>query len=209
MAHTTTAQEGIDPRAVRLVRHKARQLVRRPEFTATDRQDIEQELFLDLLTRLPRFDAARCKRSTFVHRVVNNRVAGLLQERSAQKRGGGLTLASLEDDAGGDDGPPEPRWATLDQRLCRRDAPSPREADNRRDLQIDTAAAIAGLPDDLRDLAESLALRNPSAVARERGVPRRTVRDRIAQIRARFERLGLRIYVSPTATSSANSVGHQ
>ncbi len=209
MAHTTTAQQGIDPRTFRLVRTKARQLSRRREFSVADREDIEQDLLLDLLTRLPRFDAARCQRSTFVHRVVNNRVARMVETRAAKKRGASLTFASLGDEANDDAGQPEPRWATIDQRLSRRDAPSVTEADSRRDLQIDTAAAIRELPDDLRELAESLCLRTPSEAARESGVPRRTVRDRMTRIRARFERLGLRIYVPPTATSPTNSVGHQ
>ena len=209
MAHTTTAQQGLDPHAVRLIRAKSRQLIRRPEFTASDREDIEQELALDLLNRLPRYDATRAKRTTFVDRVVNNRVATLLEARTTAKRGGGVCVASLDEDIDGEDGHPEPLWATLDQRLgCggagrdMRDAPL-------HDLRIDVAEAVAALPEDLRDLAEELTQATPTEVARRTGVPRRTVRDRVAQIRNRFERAGLRVYLEPPATSRGAPVGDQ
>ncbi len=209
MAHNTTAQQGLDQHAVRLVRHKARQLIRRPEFTASDRTDIEQELFLDLLTRLPRFDATRAKRTTFVDRVVNNRVATLLEARTAAKRNPARCVASLDADANDDEGHAEPVWATLDQRMGRSDGRTPRDDARLRDLRFDVGAAMSDLPEDLRDLAGHLSRQTPTEVARANGVPRRTVRDRIARIRGRFERAGLRIYLESTATSATTPVGDQ
>ena len=51
--------EGIDEYAVRIIKHKARQLVGRAGFTESDREDLEQEMMLDLLRRLPKFDPKR------------------------------------------------------------------------------------------------------------------------------------------------------
>ncbi len=54
---------GIDPYAIRLIKYKARTLVGKAGFTASDREDLEQELILDLLHRLPRYDRNRAQRN--------------------------------------------------------------------------------------------------------------------------------------------------
>ena len=41
--------DGIDDYAVRLIKHKARQLIGSAGFTESDRDDLEQDLMLDLL----------------------------------------------------------------------------------------------------------------------------------------------------------------
>ena len=50
------SDDGIDPYAAGLIRFKARQLVGQAGFTASDRNDLEQDLILDLLRRLPKYD---------------------------------------------------------------------------------------------------------------------------------------------------------
>ena len=44
--------DGIDAYAADLIRHKARQLVGKAGLTENDRQDLEQELMIDLLSRM-------------------------------------------------------------------------------------------------------------------------------------------------------------
>ena len=68
-------QGGIDPYAVQHIRFKARQLAGQAGFGAGERKDLEQELFLDLLQRLPQYDPERARRTTFISRVVANRVS--------------------------------------------------------------------------------------------------------------------------------------
>ena len=53
--------KGIDEYAVRIIKYKARQLVGRVGFTESDREDLEQEMILDLLQRLPKYDPARAQ----------------------------------------------------------------------------------------------------------------------------------------------------
>jgi len=48
--------DGLDEYAVKLIKHKARQLVGRAGFVDADRHDLEQDMVIDLLRRLPRFD---------------------------------------------------------------------------------------------------------------------------------------------------------
>ena len=45
--------DDIDAYAVEIIRYKARQLVGQAGFTVADRDDLEQELILDLLRRCP------------------------------------------------------------------------------------------------------------------------------------------------------------
>ena len=71
--------EGIDEYAVQLIRYKARQLVGRVGFTESDRDDLEQELMLDLLRRLPKYNPDRAQRNTFIARVVEHKIATIIR----------------------------------------------------------------------------------------------------------------------------------
>ena len=76
-------QGGLDPYALKHIRFKARQLAGQAGFGAGERKDLEQELFLDLLTRLPQYDPDRARRTTFISRVVANRVSTLIESQKA------------------------------------------------------------------------------------------------------------------------------
>ena len=60
----------LDRDAWRAVREKARWLVRRGGFAASDRPDIEQELAIQLWRGLPRYDPARGSRHGFVATIL-------------------------------------------------------------------------------------------------------------------------------------------
>ncbi len=62
--------EGIDKYAVWLVRRRARYLVGKAGFTEDDREDLEQEMIIDLLRRLPQFNSSRAQRKTFIAKVI-------------------------------------------------------------------------------------------------------------------------------------------
>lgn len=210
MAHTTSAPQEPDPYAAWLIRFKAKQLVGRAGFTVSDRPDIEQELHLDLHRRLPKLDERRARRSTFIRHVVENRVATLLAERTCAARDYRRCNASLDAPFDDEDGDAKCLGDTLDEeRYLRRDGPSERDEAERRDLRIDLDAALAGLPDDLRDLIAQVVTAPPGELAQRMGVSRRTVRDRIGRIRAHCERAGLAVYAAPTATSPVAPVSTQ
>ena len=59
----------------RLIRSKARQVVGKAGLTHSDRADVEQDLWLDLLERWPKFRSDRARTSTFINRVLNHKVA--------------------------------------------------------------------------------------------------------------------------------------
>ena len=68
---------GIDPRAVNTVRFHARRLTRRRAVPGMEVEDYEQDLTLDLLHRLKKYDSSRSGIATFIDRVVRHRSASL------------------------------------------------------------------------------------------------------------------------------------
>lgn len=211
MAHTTTAQQGPDPYAAWLIRLKAKQLVGRAGFTQSDRPDIEQELHLDLLRRLPKLDESRAKRTTFIRHVVENRVASLLAERTAAARDYRRCTTSLDEPADGEGGSCATALGdTLDgdaflRRLGRGDG----DDAGGQDLRLDVERVLAALPEDLRALAEGLMAETASEVARRHGVAHSTLRYRIGRLREHCEGAGLGIYAPASAISPAAPVGIQ
>ena len=177
----------LDDYATTLIRLKARQLVGHYGFTQSDRDDIEQELTLDLLTRLDRFDARKGRPATFVRLVVDRCVASMIRHRTSQARDYRRVTHSLDELAG------EGRADAL--------IDPDSNADSRRDLQIDVKAALDSLPRDLRLIARSLQRGTVTAIARRRGCRRETIWQQIARIRAHFMRCGLDVYVSSRPAS--------
>ena len=77
------------------IARKARQLAGKAGFTPSDVEDIEQDIRMDVLKRLPRFDPAKSNRHTFIALVVRRRVASILEARRAVKRNGDRRPQSL------------------------------------------------------------------------------------------------------------------
>ena len=79
-----------------LIKYKARQLTRRPGFTKSDQEDVEQDLTVHLLTQAHRFDPKRGSANTFAAHVIKSAAAMLLRDRGRRKRAAGFTALSLE-----------------------------------------------------------------------------------------------------------------
>jgi len=181
---------GLDAYAVARVRGAASRLVRTAGFSESDRDDLEQELVLDLLERLPKFDPERATLPTFVARVIAHRVSALVGARCTAHRDGRLNVLSLQDEIDDGEGAGVERWTEIaegDDR--RRSETEGRDADV--DLRLDLAAALAALPPGLRALCVRLSRRSITEVARGHGVPRTTLYERITEIRVRLASAGL------------------
>jgi len=166
-----------------LIRSKARTLIGKAGFTSADCEDIEQELALDLLVRLQNYDPQKSKRSTFMTRVVEHRIATLLEERHAACRDWRLCRDSLDD----------PEWQENEE--------SASHIENQPDLslptgddlalKLDLGKALESLPADLRELWDLLLGSNIHRVSRETGIPRTTLYYRIERLRAALRDAGL------------------
>ncbi len=167
-----------DPAIQDLIRRKARQLTGRAGFRAHDREDLEQELCLLLLKRLPAFDGKRGKLERFVAMALARYGVNLLRRQRAGKRDHRRTR-QLRD-------PDRVPWQGADARYLR--GRSPEELV---DLAMDVASVLDQLPLAMRELAERLMKASPAQVARDLGMARTTLYTRIRNLRQRFEHAGL------------------
>ena len=188
--------EGIDEYAVRIIKYKARQLVGRVGFTESDREDLEQEMILDLLQRLPKYDPDRAQRNTFIARVVEHKIATIIEARKAGLRDYRLCNCSLNDRLEDEEGGSVERMETIDQEdYLRRTGRLSRPASELRDLSLDVRKAIEKLPPELRELCRRLDTDTVTEISRDTGIPRGTIYESIKKLRAIFEDAGLRDYL--------------
>lgn len=192
----TNRYDGIDDYAARLIRYKAKHLVGHAGFSQHELQDLEQELVLDLLKRLPNFNPQKAKLQTFIARIVEHRIATIIEEREASKRDWRSCSSSLNDAITTEDDKSCERLEIYDMdEYLRQMGRLERPAGERLDLSIDLADALARLPEDLRILCERLQDESVSDISRNTGIPRGTLYDKINRIRRLFEDAGLREYV--------------
>ncbi|NLY01552.1 MAG: RNA polymerase subunit sigma-24 [Rhodopirellula sp.] len=183
---------GLDPKLQEyvdeIIRHKARQLSRKPGFSPSDQEDIEHELFIAILERWPSFDSKRASARTFVARVVASKAVSLVRTCQAAKRGvrqstslnGDATNGAFEFDE--------------DQVRARRGIHSRSDVEAV-SLRLDVAGVVADLPDDLRRLCERLLRESVSEAARSSGQHRTTLYRAISDLRKRFTESGLHEYL--------------
>jgi RNA polymerase sigma-70 factor (ECF subfamily) len=184
------------PYAARQIRFKAHQLVGRYGFTHDDREDLEQELAMDLLRRLPKYDRERASHNTFVARVVDHAVATIIERQKTLRRGHRVPKVSLDAPQYDGEGNETPRSEVLDaafylRQTVRSDFRSPEDQDR----AISLVDAVRSLPPDLEELCSLCSEYTVSDISRLIGIPRSTLYARLSKIRILFERAGLRHYL--------------
>lgn len=185
----------IDDYAGRLVRHWARRLVRELRLPSTDLPDLEQEFWLDLVARWPRYDAERSSPKTFAARLVERRAATLRRKfgrsacRCMRQLPGDPRDAACDDGAAGCDGRSEQEGGAAHGTL----GPAVRESDP--DLADDVATVVARLPDSLREVCRRLMANDISEVARQMRVSRAAIYRRINVARAHFAAADIHEYL--------------
>jgi len=179
----------LDSDVLRLTRIKSRQLAGSYGFALHEVEDIQHDLLLDYLKRLPHFKAHRCNRRTFARLVVRNRVSTLIAERSAYCRG--FRACHLSIDLPLDSQCLSP-WqigavasALIDPRAC---VPS----EDNLTLRLDVERILVGLSDPLRSLCRLLiACESYSEVAVKAGISRATLYRKLHALRAAFIQAGM------------------
>lgn len=158
-----------------IVRRKLKWVSRLPGFTSSDRDDIEQDIFHDIIQASEQFKPSMGHVNAFVATVVERSTAGVIRSRNAQKRrvdrampiGDGSELS------------------------CKCAAARFNEVD----LKCDLEPAMAQLPTSLRDLANRLKIDSVSQVARDLGRHITSVRRDMKQILRVFDKAGLQVYL--------------
>jgi len=187
-----------DDFALDMVNIKAAELVGQAGFTADDFEDIKQEMLLDLLERLAKYDPSKSNFKLFVTCVIDRKGQNLIRYRESEIRDYRREAYSLNEDVTvADSEEPVQRLATIDQDdQDIRTGKYGRPAEERTQLRLDIEAVLAGLPPELRKAAELLQTKSVTQVARELGVPRTTFYSKhLPLLRKAFTAMGLNLYV--------------
>jgi RNA polymerase sigma-70 factor (ECF subfamily) len=179
-----------------LIHHTAKQMVGTANYSRHDLRDIEQDLIVDLLERLPKFDPAKATYATFVARVVERKRCNLMRDRQAERRDLRREETSLNDEVDIDDDGPMPLSNAISQDDAhRRMGKQTRSAEERNDLRSDLDSVLADLPPTLRRIAELLQSHSITDVAKLLGIPRGTLRSRhLKQLRTVLQSRGITGY---------------
>jgi len=176
-----TVTDPLGREAWRAVRRKARRLVARGGFAASDREDLEQELAIRLWRGLPSYDPALGSIESFIATILHRAAATLWRSRHSQRRGNGLAYHSLDVTC-------EELAQSVEEAMSSARATVP--PDEAFDRAHDVAVVLKTLPAELQRLACQLKHLSVTRIAEREGVSRSTVYARIRALRARFVEAG-------------------
>ncbi|WP_425619085.1 sigma-70 family RNA polymerase sigma factor [Anatilimnocola sp. NA78] len=183
---------GIDAFTRNYVQKFARRVIGKFGFRSQDREDIQQQLYLKLVKRLPKRCENEPKWKAFLALAVRRQIANMVRDRQAEKRDYRRTCA-LPGPRQVDGPDPAPI------RAC--DTPSRKGSAERSELdqltlRIDVTECIASLPDPRhREFCERLQEDSIAQVAKDMEVPRTTLNSWLSKLRCRFEARGLEKYL--------------
>lgn len=169
-----------------IVKRKARQLVGQAGFTQQDVADLEQELLAMVWQALKSYDPSLGHQKALVTAVVERGVVTLLRIARTKKRSRGAQQ-SLESvvDSGGELQAELSDAIALEDCNRRRDQRH-RSSESTAELKLDLEALLESLPPNMQLLAEQLQEKSIAEIARESGVPRTSLNDRVRRLEQRF-----------------------
>ncbi|MBI4902879.1 MAG: hypothetical protein HY820_04540 [Acidobacteria bacterium] len=150
-------------------------------FTSDNWGDLRQEMLLDCLQRLPRFNPDRGDVHGFVRGVVRNRSFQLVSRQARE-------LAYQEPTP---DAEPAGDAQDLDWMACQMAMEPHSDPTTRFNLGIDVEQVLQKLPEPLRILADQLAWMSITEICHVSGRPRSTVNHMMGRIRRAFEEAGI------------------
>lgn len=174
-----------------------------------DRDDVRQELWIDLARKWPSFNPKRGSEHAFIRHVVNSRVAKLLEYAKAQCRDYRCNACSLEEPAIDTDGEDATIGKIIDIEdllpLVGLGASSPWRIS---DLRVDLDAAMEVLDQAEADLCSDLLGLTILEISQLRGIPRGTLYDTLQRIREKLEPI-LADYLSKGVRQNENGSGNR
>lgn len=182
----------LDEYEITTIRIKAKKVIGKAGFRSDDLEDIQQEIALDVLMRLPGFDPEKSSRHTFINAIADNKVASLIEERNATKRHFLNAPISLNDSFDDGEQSLETRISSIssgDLPWNERNALSEFERIELRNAIMQT---LRDLPPKLQDICLRLMRKSANAVAAETGIPKATILYNLKKIRKHFEKSGLK-----------------
>lgn len=180
---------GIDSYAVERIRYNAIKLTKSKYFSINDLEDLEQELTIELLIKLPSYDPQRSSRNTFITIILESFVTTLVRRASSKKRGeGNIHFCSLYD--------PAPLSEAEDQDLllidiipCEQNFFGYYEMPH--DYKIDVKSILKRLPPTLGELCELLQTMTITEISKLTQTPYWIIYNQIKKLRRIFISQGL------------------
>jgi RNA polymerase sigma factor (sigma-70 family) len=183
--HNTETLDYYVDYATRYAQHKAKQLSGHFGYNASDQADIVQDLLLDLVERWPNYDPERGTPETFIRHIIWCNVSALIEQKRALKRQFDYEASPIDE-------------SVEDEVTANFRTASPRRIDQEYvALATDVAAVMERLSADERELCERLQSQSISKVARDLGIPRSTLFDRVKKLRSEFEEANVHDYFQP------------
>lgn len=175
--------------AWKLIRSKVKKQAFKNYLDDSTRDDLEQEVWLDLLERWPNYDPAKGPAMKFVAMVVNHRIGEIMKRRWDDINAKRLNTPSLYKKVG------KKKKRQLYQTITEDTLENTRFTYERRKpweiaaMQSDVRALVAKLPEDLQEVCEQLMHHSVKQAARNLKMPESTLHDRIKSLRLYFARL--------------------
>ncbi len=185
MAIAAQASAALNPEDLTTIHYAVNRLVGRFGFNENDREDLQQELALNLLSALNGYDAERAKRSTFIKDCIENRIFNLVRDRRRIRRD--PRRVNRIGDGEDDDASSVSASTLIDQKAA--------SEQDCADLRMDLTAVIAALTPRQQQMCALLPDISPYAVSRQLGVSKQSVYRDVERIRAAFAAAGLADYL--------------
>jgi RNA polymerase sigma-70 factor (ECF subfamily) len=185
----------LDPLIQQLIQRKARRLTGRARLTTEDVEDLTQDFRMELWKKLPAFDPDRGAMGAYVHVLLDRFFANWLRHRFADRRNP-QRLVSLNMLIKNEEG----LWIELGKTIAqdvhgKRHGRRPRSDQEQADLRNDVDGVRQALTHELRAVADQLRDKSVAAAARELGIPRTTLHERVRQLRRLCNRHDLRDFL--------------
>ena len=189
--------EGINPTIISTVRKKARKLIKHKCFLSSDLEDLEQELMIDLLSKLIHYDSSKSSLQTFTQNIIENKASNLIRDISRKKRGSQMAICSLYEPIGVGDNKDE-AYLLIDTISADSSFYEYSISDLTRQLEFefDVRQVINKLPDNLGKLCKLLQIMTVAEIAEETGTSRNTVYKALKMLRTIFADSNIQDYLS-------------
>ncbi len=195
--YSNNQYEGINPTIISTVRKKARKLIKHKCFLSSDLEDLEQELMIDLLSKLIHYDSSKSSLQTFTQNIIENKASNLIRDISRKKRGSQMAICSLYKPIGIGDNKDE-AYLLIDtisagSNFCEY---SISDLTKQLEFEFDVRQVINKLPDNLGKLCKLLQIMTVAEIAEETGTSRNTVYKALKMLRTIFVDSNLQDYLS-------------
>ena len=185
-----TNYPGLTPEMVKLIKSRAYTLSRGYRHTPEDREDLEQDMALQLLSALPTYDPEKSILQTFANRVIDYWTSVQARKWRASRRDYRARGVSLDEPCMGEDG----ERTTLGDMLREDEALGFAEAlgcIEAVELKIEVDKAMATLSPQLREMCYALMTMSVADLCRSHNLSRGKVAFQIKKIRKAFQDAGL------------------